>query len=283
MARRSRGGPQRRLDRCVRGRGAARWRRPLRGKGVEQAVRTSWTSSVPRSRAMTRRAAADRPDDARLRRHREQGGDSARTRSSASPSPWPGPRPSLPAYPCYRYVGGPNAHVLPVPMMNILNGGAHADSNVDIQEFMIAPIGAPTFREALRGRRGLPRAQVGAQGQGPGHRLGDEGGFAPNLDSNRAALDLIVEAIGTAGLTVGNRYRAGPGRRRQRVLHRTAPTPSRAAEVAGRDDRLLRRPRRRFPLVSIEDPLDEEDWDGWKSRSPSARRPRSSSSATTCS
>src|SRR5689334_3807191 len=86
--------------------------------------------------------------------------------------------------PLFRYVGGPNAHLLPVPMMNILNGGSHADSNVDVQEFMIAPVGAPTFREALR--------------------LGAEGGFAPDLASNRAALDLIGEAVGKAGLTLGD-------------------------------------------------------------------------------
>src|SRR5262249_49437844 len=106
--------------------------------------------------------------------------------------------------PLFRYVGGPNAHLLPVPMMNILNGGAHADSNVDIQEFMVAPIGAATFAEALRcgaevyhGLKSVLKAKGLATG------LGDEGGFAPDLPSNRAALDLIVEAVERAG------YRAG--------------------------------------------------------------------------
>ena len=106
--------------------------------------------------------------------------------------------------PLFRYLGGPNAYLLPVPMMNILNGGAHADSNVDVQEFMIAPIGAPTFAEALRqGAEVYHALKSVLKSKGLATGLGDEGGFAPNLDSNRAALDLIVEAIGKAGLTAG--------------------------------------------------------------------------------
>src|SRR6478736_4752567 len=106
--------------------------------------------------------------------------------------------------PLYRYVGGPNAHLLPVPMMNILNGGSHADSNVDIQEFMIAPIGAPTFREALRtGAEVYHALKSVLKKKGLATGLGDEGGFAPNLESNRAALDLIAEAVSAAGLTLG--------------------------------------------------------------------------------
>ena len=106
--------------------------------------------------------------------------------------------------PLYRYVGGPNAHLLPVPMMNILNGGSHADSNVDVQEFMIAPIGAPTFREALRqGAEVYHALKSVLKKKGLSTGLGDEGGFAPNLDSNRAALDLIAEAVEAAGLTLG--------------------------------------------------------------------------------
>src|ERR1700760_2070953 len=106
--------------------------------------------------------------------------------------------------PLFRYLGGPNAHLLPVPMMNILNGGAHADSNVDVQEFMIAPIGAPTFAEALRyGTEVYHALKSVLKKKGLSTGLGDEGGFAPNLDSNRAALDLIVEAIGTTGFTAG--------------------------------------------------------------------------------
>ncbi|MET0952252.1 MAG: phosphopyruvate hydratase, partial [Aeromicrobium sp.] len=106
--------------------------------------------------------------------------------------------------PLFRYVGGPNAHVLPVPMMNILNGGSHADSNVDIQEFMIAPIGAPTFSEALQQGAEVYHALKSVLNErGLSTGLGDEGGFAPNLDSNRAALELIAVAVEKAGLTVG--------------------------------------------------------------------------------
>jgi len=107
--------------------------------------------------------------------------------------------------PLFRYVGGPNAHLLPVPMMNILNGGSHADSNVDIQEFMVAPIGAATFREALQqGAEVYHALKSVLKKRGLATGLGDEGGFAPNLDSNREALDLIVEAIGVAGLKAGD-------------------------------------------------------------------------------
>ena len=106
--------------------------------------------------------------------------------------------------PLYRYIGGPNAHVLPVPMMNILNGGTHADSNVDVQEFMIAPIGAESFAEALEwGARVYHSLKKVLQSRGLATGLGDEGGFAPNLESNAAALDLIVEAIQAAGLRPG--------------------------------------------------------------------------------
>src|SRR5688572_18254652 len=106
--------------------------------------------------------------------------------------------------PLYRYVGGPNAHLLPVPMMNILNGGSHADTNVDVQEFMIAPIGAGTFREALQqGAEVYHALKSVLKKQGLATGVGDEGGFAPNLDSNRAALDLIAEAVKSAGFKLG--------------------------------------------------------------------------------
>jgi enolase len=121
--------------------------------------------------------------------------------------------------PLYRYVGGPNARVLPVPMMNILNGGSHADSNVDIQEFMIAPIGAASFREALRwGAEVYHELKSVLKKKGLATGLGDEGGFAPNLESNRAALDLILEAIEKRRLRAGQGHRAGARRRGQRVL-----------------------------------------------------------------
>jgi len=106
--------------------------------------------------------------------------------------------------PLFRYLGGPNAHVLPVPMMNILNGGAHADTNVDIQEFMIAPIGASTFSDALRwGAETYHALKSVLKQHGLNTGVGDEGGFAPDLEHNQAALDLLIEAIGKAGLTPG--------------------------------------------------------------------------------
>ena len=144
--------------------------------------------------------------------------------------------------PLYRYVGGPNAHLLPVPMMNILNGGAHADSNVDVQEFMIAPIGAPTFaRGAAHRRRGLPRAQVGAEGEGPLHRPRRRGRLRaqPREQPGRARPD---RRGGQGGrLRARHRHRARDGRRGQRVPRRGHLRASRAGQDQRRDDRLLRR------------------------------------------
>jgi len=167
--------------------------------------------------------------------------------------------------PVFRYVGGPNAHLLPVPMMNILNGGSHADSNVDVQEFMIAPIGAPTFREALRQGAEVYHALKSVLKQkGLATGLGDEGGFAPDLDSNRAALDLIVEAIGSAGFTAGTDialaldvaasefYRDGSYAFEGQAKSSAEMTAYYADLVAS------------YPIVSVEDPLDEDDWEGWK-------------------
>ena len=131
--------------------------------------------------------------------------------------------------PLFRYVGGPNAHLLPVPMMNILNGGSHADSNVDVQEFMIAPIGAATFREALRqGAEVYHALKSVLKKKGLATGLGDEGGFAPNLTSNRAALDLIAEAVEGRRAQAGQGHRARAGRRGQRSSTRAGSTPSRA-------------------------------------------------------
>ena len=168
--------------------------------------------------------------------------------------------------PLFRYVGGPNAHVLPVPMMNILNGGSHADSNVDIQEFMIAPIGAPTFREALRwGTEVYHALKKVLHERGLATGLGDEGGFAPDLESNRAALDLILEAIKAAGYE--------PGRDIALALDVAASEfyedGSYAFEGASKSaDEMVAYYGElvdAYPLVSIEDPLNEDDWDGWKS------------------
>jgi enolase len=166
--------------------------------------------------------------------------------------------------PLFRYLGGPNAHVLPVPMMNIVNGGSHADSNVDIQEFMIAPIGAPTFSDALRwGAEVYHSLKAVLQGRGLATGLGDEGGFAPNLPSNREALEVIVKAIEDAGLI--------PGRDVALAMDVAASEfytdGTYVFEGANRDSEWLTSYFETlvedFPLVSIEDPLDEEDWDGW--------------------
>lgn len=166
--------------------------------------------------------------------------------------------------PLYRYVGGPNAHVLPVPMMNILNGGSHADSNVDIQEFMIAPIGAPTFVEAVRwGAEVYHNLKAVLKERGLNTGLGDEGGFAPNLDSNRAALDLIVEAIEKAGFTPGKDVALALDVAASEFFDNGSYTfegQSRSSEdMVNYYAELVDS----YPLVSIEDPLDEEDWDGW--------------------
>ncbi|MBA2954195.1 phosphopyruvate hydratase [Nocardioides sp. MAH-18] len=167
--------------------------------------------------------------------------------------------------PLYRYVGGPNAHLLPVPMMNILNGGAHADSNVDVQEFMIAPIGAPTFREALRtGAEVYHALKSVLKKKGLSTGLGDEGGFAPNLDSNRAALDLIGEAVSAAGLTLGKDIALAMDVAASEFFK----DGSYVFEGAGKStDEMVAYYAdlvASYPIVSIEDPLDEDDWDGWK-------------------
>jgi enolase len=165
----------------------------------------------------------------------------------------------------FRYLGGPNAHLLPVPMMNIVNGGAHADSNVDIQEFMIAPIGASTYAEALRwGVETYHSLKSVLKQHGLSTGVGDEGGFAPNLEHNRAALDLIVEAIGKAGFT--------PGRDIALAIDAAATEfysdgaylfdgkPQSAQDmVAIYSDWVAN-----YPIVSVEDPLSEEDWAGWQ-------------------
>jgi len=168
--------------------------------------------------------------------------------------------------PFYSLIGGANANLLPVPMMNILNGGAHADTNVDIQEFMIAPIGATSFKEALRhGAEIYHNLKAVLKKRGLATSIGDEGGFAPNLESNRAALDLIIEAIEKAGFKVGAEialamdvaatefYKDGKYEFEGSLLT--------AAEMIAYYKGLVDS----YPLVSIEDPLSEDDWDGWKS------------------
>jgi enolase len=166
--------------------------------------------------------------------------------------------------PLFRYVGGPNAHVLPVPMMNILNGGAHADSGVDIQEFMVAPIGAPTFKEALRWGAEIYHALKSVlKAQGLSTGLGDEGGFAPSVPSNREALDLIAVAVEKAGYALGSDI----------ALALDVAATEFYSDGGYDFEGTKRSPQEMidyytslvdaFPLVSIEDPLSEDDWDGW--------------------
>ncbi len=167
--------------------------------------------------------------------------------------------------PLYRYVGGPNAHLLPVPMMNILNGGAHADTNVDIQEFMIAPIGAPTFREALRqGAEVYHALKSVLKKQGLATGVGDEGGFAPDLSSNRAALDLIAEAIGTTGLVLGKDVVLALDVAASEFCTDGVYTFEGASKSAAEMTAYYAELVSAYPIVSIEDPLDEDDWEGWK-------------------
>ncbi|MEJ6607903.1 MAG: phosphopyruvate hydratase [Candidatus Planktophila sp.] len=166
----------------------------------------------------------------------------------------------------FRYLGGPNAHVLPVPMMNILNGGAHADTNVDIQEFMIAPIGAESFRESLRWGAEIYHALKSVLKQrGLATSVGDEGGFAPNLESNRAALDLIIEAITSAGFEPGKQIAlamdVAATEFHEKGQYKFEGSLRSAQEMIGYYAELVAS----YPIVSIEDPLDEEDWAGWKS------------------
>ena len=167
--------------------------------------------------------------------------------------------------PLFRYLGGPNAHILPVPMMNILNGGAHADTAVDIQEFMVAPMGAPSFSEALRwGAEVYHALKSVLKKQGLSTGLGDEGGFAPDVAGTAAALDLISSAIESAGFKPGvdvalaldaaatEFYTEGTGYRFEGSTRTAEQMTEFYAGLVGS-----------YPLVSLEDPLSEDDWDGW--------------------
>jgi enolase len=166
--------------------------------------------------------------------------------------------------PLFRYLGGPNAHLLPVPMLNILNGGAHADSNVDVQEFMIAPIGAATFSEALRqGAEVYHALKSVLKNKGLSTGLGDEGGFAPSLESNRTALDVISEAVEKTGLILGRdivfaldvaatEFHVHDGYRFEGSVKTSEQMISYYKGLVAN-----------YPIVSIEDPMSEEDWEGW--------------------
>ena len=166
--------------------------------------------------------------------------------------------------PFYRFIGGEGATLLPIPMMNILNGGAHADTNVDIQEFMIAPIGADTFKESLRwGAEIYHSLKSVLKKRGLATSIGDEGGFAPNLESNRAALDLIAEAIDKAGYKLGSQIAlamdvAATEFHESGKYNFEGKSLSADEMIAYYKDLV-----NSYPLVSIEDPLSEDDWDGW--------------------
>lgn len=171
--------------------------------------------------------------------------------------------------PLFQYIGGVNAKQLPVPMMNIINGGEHADNNVDVQEFMILPVGAKSFKEALRMGAEVfhsLKKVLGEKGLACG--VGDEGGFAPNLSSNRAALELIVEAIQKAGYKPGDDVRLGLDVAASEMYNKETKKYVLAGEgkelTAEQMVDLYEDWAKNFPIVTIEDGLDEEDWDGWR-------------------
>ena len=167
--------------------------------------------------------------------------------------------------PLFRYVGGPNAHVLPVPMMNILNGGAHADTGVDIQEFMIAPIGAPSFKEALReGTEVYHALKSVLKKAGYSTGLGDEGGFAPDLPNNRAALELIAQAVELAGLKLGKDVALALDVASTEFFENGAYQFEGKSRTAEEMTDYYAALLADFPMVSIEDPLAEDDWAGYR-------------------
>jgi len=166
--------------------------------------------------------------------------------------------------PLFRYLGGPNAHVLPVPLMNIINGGAHADNGIDVQEFMILPIGAESFAEALRwGAETYHALKADLHKKGFSTGLGDEGGFAPDLKSAREALDFIVESIGQAGFTVGKDIALGMDVASTEFftdgVYKYEGKDYSSAELTAYFEGLVAD----YPLITIEDPLAEDDWDGY--------------------
>jgi enolase len=237
------------------------------GKGVENAVEGVLTELAPAviglnadDQRLVDQALLDSdgtPDKSRLGANAILGVSLAVARAAADAA----------GLPLFRYIGGPNAHILPVPMMNIVNGGAHADTGVDVQEFMVAPIGAASFKEALRwGAEVYHSLKSVLKKQGLATGLGDEGGFAPDIAGTVAALDLISSAIEGAGFTLGSDvalaldvaatefYTAGTGY----AFEKQTRTAEQMTEFyTGLLDA--------YPLVSIEDPLSEDDWDGWVS------------------
>jgi enolase len=168
--------------------------------------------------------------------------------------------------PLFRSIGGPNAHVLPVPMMNVINGGAHADNNVDLQEFMIMPVGAPSFREALRwGVETYHTLKKVLHDRGLATAVGDEGGFAPNLESNEAAIAVLVEAIERAGHTPGKDIAIALDPAMSELYRDGKYHLSGEGKTLSRDEMVAWWVSivDRYPIVSIEDGMAEDDWDGW--------------------
>ncbi len=234
------------------------------GKGVEQAVTAVWDELQP---ALLGFDASEQrlidqtmidldatPNKSRLGANAILGVSLAVARAGAESA----------ELPLFRYVGGPNAHTLPVPMMNILNGGAHADTDVDIQEFMIAPIGASTFREALQqGAEVYHALKSVLKAKGLSTGLGDEGGFAPSLSSNASALDLIAEAIATTGLKLGDDIALALDVAATEFFKDGAYSFEGKSRTSQEMAQYYASLVDAYPIISIEDPMDEEDWDGW--------------------
>ncbi|HWC35802.1 MAG TPA: phosphopyruvate hydratase [Mycobacteriales bacterium] len=236
------------------------------GKGVQQAVTAVLEEIGPEivGREASEQRLLDQalldldgtPDKSRLGANAVLGASLAVARAAAESADLP----------LFRYVGGSHAHLLPVPMMNILNGGAHADTNVDVQEFMIAPVGAATFSDALRwGAEVYHALKSVLKGRGLSTGLGDEGGFAPDLPSNREAIDLIIEAIGKAGYTPGTDVAIALDVAATEFFsdgaYQFEGAPRTAEQMTAYYDELLTS----YPIVSLEDPLAEDDWPGWVS------------------
>ena len=170
--------------------------------------------------------------------------------------------------PLWRYVGGPNAHVLPVPMMNVINGGAHADNTIDLQEFMIMPVGAPSFREALRwGTETYHQLKKILHGKSLSTAIGDEGGFAPNLATNEDAIRILVEAISAAGFTPGTDIAIALDPAMSELYKDGRYHLAGEGKVLSSDDLVdyWARLVATYPIVSIEDGMAEDDWNGWAS------------------
>jgi enolase len=168
--------------------------------------------------------------------------------------------------PLFRALGGPHAHVLPVPMMNVINGGAHADNNVDLQEFMIMPLGAPSFREALRwGVETYHTLKKVLHDRGLSTAVGDEGGFAPNLESNEAAIAVLVEAIERAGYAPGSDIAIALDPAMSELYKGGKYHLSGEGKVLDADEMVAWWTAivDKYPIVSIEDGMAEDDWDGW--------------------